>query len=134
MKPIAAYALGIDSGPINYSQGFSDYGIGMMLQSELNGRYPALAGQLLDFDDPEVLAHPEPFNQWPRAPRGLWRRQHDGAPCTPAKSRNTVAVRVGQLVGGLYVQLCKDTVGLSHLLLPPTPTTPPIVLGARAAA
>lgn len=131
MKPIAAYALGIDSGLINYSQGFPDYGIGMMLQSELNGRYPALAGQLLDFDDPEVLAHPELFNQWPRNYEGFG----DGSTVTVrlalAKSRNTVAVRVGQLVGVDHMySFAKDTVGLSHLLATDA-NYAPIVLGAQ---
>ena len=131
MKPIAAYALGIDSGLINYSQAFPDYGIGMMLQSELNGRYPQLAGQLLDFTDPEVLAHPELFNQWPRNYEGFGDGSNVTVRLALAKSRNTIAVRVGQLVGVDYMfSFAKDTVGLSHLL-PTDANYAPIVLGAQ---
>ena len=78
-----------------------------------------------------MLFRSELFNQWPRNYEGFG----DGSTVTVrlalAKSRNTVAVRVGQLVGVDYMySFAKDTVGLSHLLATDA-NYAPIVLGAQ---
>ena len=103
MKPLAAYSLGIDSGLINYSTALPDMGVGKIVKQELRSSYPQYGSKMFENDAPEVLANPDIWQDWPKNYEGFG----DGALVTIntaiAKSKNTIAVRVGQRVGKDYM-------------------------------
>ena len=116
MKPLAAYSLGIDSGLIHYSSALPDLGVGKIVAKEYRSSYPQLGTQMYENDAPEVLANPGIWQDWPTNYEGFG----DGALVTVntaiARSKNTIAVRVGQRVGKDYMfSFAHDTLGMTHL-------------------
>ena len=116
MKPLAAYSLGIDSGLIHYSSALPDLGVGKIVKTMLRPSYPQYGAQMYENDAPEVLANPDIWQDWPTNYEG----PGDGALVTVntaiARSKNTIAVRVGQRVGKDYMySFARDTLGMTHL-------------------
>lgn len=100
MKPIAAYALGIDMGLVDYSSMIVDSGV----------RYKNGKGAV----DPETG---EPRYDWPRNVTNTYRNTPIPVVSAIAESTNTVAVKVGMRVGveEMYDFLV-NTLQLEHLV------------------
>ena len=134
MKAFGAYALGIDSGLINYSTNLVDGPVGKILIDRYAASHPKLKEKLMDLDAPEVLANPEMFRDWPSnyvTSTGHGERSVN-VDYAVAQSLNTIAMQVGMLVGKEYIySFVKDTLGLSHLLEADADYAP-IVLGSQA--
>lgn len=118
MKPIGAYALGIDTGLISYSTNLVDGPVGKILKDQYKNSYPNLKDKRLDVTDPVVLQNPDMFRDWPSnyiTSTGHGERSVN-INYAVAQSLNTVAMQVGMLVGTDYIySFAKDTLGLNHL-------------------
>lgn len=131
MKPLAAYALGIDSGLINFSTAMPNSGIAMRVQDKYKAQYPKYKDLVFDMTAPEVLANPGIFQEWPRNYEGPGDGQLVCVDRALAKSMNTIAVRVGQLVGADYMyDFATQTLGMKGLV-PGDADLAPIVLGSQ---
>ena len=132
MKPLAAYALGIDTGLINYSSSIPDMGVGMRVKDKYKSQYPRYKDKVFEMTSQEVMENPNIFQDWPKNYGG---RTGSGAFLSVdyalARSLNTVAVRVGQMVGCDYMySFAHDTLGMTGLV-PTDADLAPIVLGSQ---
>ena len=131
MKPLAAYALGVDSGLINYSTSFPNLPTGMRVADNFKKQFPQYKDLVFDITAPEVLAQPEIFTGWPINYEGPGTGEMVCVDQALAKSMNTVAVRVGELVGPEYMyNFATETLGMKGLL-PTDADIAPIVLGSQ---
>ena len=133
MKPIAAYALGVDMGWINYSTNLVDQGVGYLLKKNYESAYPQYKEKLFALNAPEVAANPGIWRDWPsnyNTNTGHGERTVN-INYAIAQSLNTIAVQVGQLVGAdTMYSFAKDTLGMNHLT-PNDASLAPIVLGSQ---
>ncbi len=115
MKPVAAYALGIDYGLITYSRGIMETGV-----------------QPRDPYNPSVDEDGNVVNDWPsNAYRDGYRNVLMPIVSAVAESTNTVAARVGMMVGveQMY-EFMVDTLEISTLVEPNDVALGPLVLGS----
>ncbi len=114
MKPIAAYALGIDYGIITYSKGVMDVGV------RNNPGSPRATD-----------AEGNPVNNWPRNYSGTYRNYPLPICSAITESTNTVAAQVGMWVGvdSMYSFLTQ-TLQISSLVEPYDLDLGPLVLGS----
>ncbi|MDL2219205.1 transglycosylase domain-containing protein [Ruminococcaceae bacterium OttesenSCG-928-O06] len=114
MKPIAAYALGIDFGIINYSTMIMDAAI-----QPKNPYNPSI--------DPETGLV---INDWP-SNYGITRNERIPVVSAIAESTNTVACQVGMWVGVEYMfEFLVDTLQITSLVEPRDIDIAPLVLGS----
>lgn len=107
MKPIAAYALGIDYGIVNYSKGVLDAGI-----------LPA------EGSSPGTLDWPKNFSK-------TYRNTTIPLYAAVAESTNTVAAQVGLWVGREQMfEFLVDTLGITSLIDPDDIDIAPLVMGS----
>ncbi len=115
MKPIAAYALGIDSGIINYSK--------MVMDSAVSPSDPY--NPQVDPETGSVI------NDWP-SNYGITRDERIPIVSAIAESTNTVAVQVGMWVGiEQMFEFLQDTLGITSLVDPNDMDLAPLVLGSQ---
>lgn len=109
MKPIGAYALGIDYDRINYSTGLMD----------------SMFKQIPDDERPGEM------RDWPRNYNGTYTDAEMTVATALAKSINTVAVRAGNLVGeDVLYDFMVNTLGITTLESPNDVDLGPLVLGS----
>ncbi len=133
MKPIAAYALGIDMGWINFSTNLVDQGVGYIVREKYQSSYPRYKDKMFALNAPEVAANPGIWREWPanyNTNTGHGERTVN-VNYAIAQSLNTIAAQVGQLVGvDTMYSFAKDTLGMDHLT-PNDASLSPIVLGSQ---
>ncbi|NLW78894.1 MAG: hypothetical protein GXY32_05720 [Ruminococcaceae bacterium] len=112
MKPIAAYALGIDMGIISYSK--------MVMDAPIMARDPNKRNEVGN-----------PIKDWPTNYSNTWRQSKMPIVSAVAESTNTVAAQVGDWVGRQEMyEFLEDTLGISSLV-PTDMDLGPLVLGSQ---
>lgn len=133
MKPLAAYALGIENGVIHYSSSIADAPLytrqnHRMLDTEACRRL----GLSLDPNDPANQVRDDVWREWPTNYSGPGTGRPVLVADALAQSLNTVAVQIGDMLGKhMLFDFASGSLGLTHLDPERDNDLAPLVLGSQ---
>ncbi len=130
IKPIGAYALGVEYGLVNWSTMLNNSPLYLKQDKVIRDEDYCRKNGLMGLSDSQLQAYPNAWRSWPRNYGGSYGDNSDIPLWNGlARSLNTIAVRVGDLVGAnnifnfLYNTLQLDTLdttadmGLAQLVM-----------------
>lgn len=133
MKPLAAYALGIENGVINYSSLIADAPLYTQQDHRiLNTEYCRKLGLSLDPGDPANQARDDVWRAWPTNYNGPGTGRPVVVADALAQSLNTVPVQIGDMLGKRRLfDFAYGSLGLTHLDPERDNDLGPLVLGSQ---
>ena len=133
MKPLAAYALGIENGVINYSSLIADAPLYTQHDHRmLNTEYCRKLGLSLDPGDPANQARDDVWRAWPTNYNGPGTGRPVVVADALAQSLNTVPVQIGDMLGKRRLfDFAYGSLGLTHLDPERDNDLGPLVLGSQ---
>lgn len=133
MKPLAAYALGIENGVINYSSLIADAPLYTQQDHRmLNTEYCRKLGLSLDPGDPANQARDDVWRDWPTNYNGPGTGRPVVVADALAQSLNTVPVQIGDMLGKRRLfDFAYGSLGLTHLDPERDNDLGPLVLGSQ---
>ena len=133
MKPLAAYALGIENGVINYSSLIADAPLYTQQDHRmLNTEYCRKLGLSLDPGDPANQARDDVWRAWPTNYNGPGTGRPVVVADALAQSLNTVPVQIGDMLGKRRLfDFVYGSLGLTHLDPERDNDLGPLVLGSQ---
>ena len=133
MKPLAAYALGIENGVINYSSLIADAPLYTQQDHRmLNTEYCRKLGLSLDPGDPANQARDDVWRAWPTNYNGPGTGRPVVVADALAQSLNTVPVQIGDMLGKRRLfDFAYGSLGLTHLDPERDNNLGPLVLGSQ---
>ena len=133
MKPLAAYALGIENGVINYSSLIADAPLYTQQDHRmLNTEYFRKMGLSLDPGDPANQARDDVWRAWPTNYNGPGTGRPVVVADALAQSLNTVPVQIGDMLGKRRLfDFAYGSLGLTHLDPERDNDLGPLVLGSQ---
>ncbi len=133
MKPLAAYALGIENGVINYSSLIADAPLYTQQDHRmLNTEYCRKLGLSLDPGNPANQARDDVWRAWPTNYNGPGTGRPVVVADALAQSLNTVPVQIGDMLGKRRLfDFAYGSLGLTHLDPERDNDLGPLVLGSQ---